>query len=378
MFLHRFHTLRLTLVGLLCALLAGCGAPLATVTPTVAPTASGAPLSTVAPAATVSPQPEAYWPTADWRTSPPEAQGMDAARLAQMLTRIQQQHLALHSLLVIRHGYIVSETYFPPYAQASRHQLYSCTKSFVATLVGIALDQGYIDRTSHRVLDYFPQRTFDNLEASKAAMTLDDLLTMRSGLAWHEGDAAYQDMYYSSDWVKYVLDEPMAVPPGSQFNYCSGCSHVLAAIVQQATGVSLREYAEKNLFEPLGITSVQWDTDAAGLPIGGWGLQITPREMAKLGYLYLHQGQWDGQQVVSAAWVKTATQKHTGTDSSLGYGYQWWTYPTWGAYAALGRYGQTIFVIPEADLVVVTTAQLDNHDEIFKLIEQFIYPAVRD
>jgi CubicO group peptidase (beta-lactamase class C family) len=373
---RRFHRTCVTLLGLLGLLLAGCRTPLPAATPAVTPTLTTAPkLATVAPAPS---RPDDYWPTADWRTSSPEAQGMDADRLGQMLAHIQQTRLALHSLLIIRHGYIVSETYFEPYQRATRHELYSCTKSFVATLVGIALDQGYIDHTDHRVLDYFPQYTFANPEASKTAMTVEDLLTMRSGLDWHEGDSAYASLYRSSDWVKYVLDEPMAQPPGSQFNYCSGCSHVLSAIVQRATGVNPRQYAEKNLFEPLGLTDVQWDTDAAGLPIGGWGLHITPRDMAKLGYLYLHAGDWEGQPVVSAAWVKTTTEKHTGTDGTLGYGYQWWTYPTWGAYAALGRYGQTIFVIPQADLVIVTTAALDNHDVIFQLIEDYIYPAVRN
>ena len=127
------------------------------------------------------------------------------------------------------------------------------------------------------------------------------------------------------------------------------------------------------------ITGVAWEMDAANIPIGGWGLQVTPRDMAKLGYLYLHNGTWDGQQIVSAEWVRAATSKHTETDSriGLGYGYQWWTYPSYGAYAALGRYGQTIFVAPDLDLVVVTTAQVDGHDPLFALIEEFVVPAVK-
>ncbi len=121
-----------------------------------------------------------------------------------------------------------------------------------------------------------------------------------------------------------------------QFNYCSGCSHVLSAIIQAKTRMNTRDFAEKELFRPSGITDVRWDADAQGIPIGGWGLQITPRDMAKLGYLYLRDGVWEGRQIVSSAWVKAATEKHTPTDGPLGYGYQWWTYPRWGAYAALG------------------------------------------
>ncbi len=302
---------------------------------------------------------------------------MDSQKLAQMLDAIQRQHLNLHSLLVIRNGYLVSETYFDPYHQDTRHELYSCTKSFVSTLIGIAIDKGYIDGTDHRIVDYFSERTFANLDRQKEEMTLEDVLTMRSGLDWQEEDAVFRELYRSPDWVKFVLDLPMAQPAGSGFHYCSGCSHLLSAILQQTTAVGTRDFAEQYLFKPLGISNAKWETDAAGIPIGGWGLQITPRDMAKLGYLYLRGGKWEGQQIVSAGWVEKATQEHTGTDSDLGYGYQWWTYPSLGAYTALGRYGQTIFVIPDFDLIVVTTADMDGHDEIFQLIEQYILPALR-
>jgi CubicO group peptidase (beta-lactamase class C family) len=138
-----------------------------------------------------------------------------------------------------------------------------------------------------------------------------------------------------------------------------------------------RDFAEQYLFQPLGISNVRWDTDAAGIPIGGWGLQLTPRDMAKLGYLYLQDGEWDGRQIISAQWVENATRKHTETDGDLGYGYQWWTHPSLAGYTALGRYGQTIFVIPEADLVIVTTAEIEDHDEVFQLIERYILPAAQ-
>ncbi len=337
------------------------------------PSSRGAP-STGQPAAEVS----GYFPTNGWRTSSSEEQGIDSQKLAQLLAAIEEQHLNLHSLLIIRNGYLIRENYFGSYQPDTRHELFSCTKSFIATLIGIALDKAYIDNTGHRVMDFLPERTFANLDGQKAAMTLEDLLTMRSGLDWQEGDPAIRAMYLSSDWVKLVLDEPMAVSPGSQFNYCSGCSHVLSAILQQATDMNPRDFADQYLFKPLGITNVNWDTDADGTSIGGWGLQITPRDMAKLGYLYLHRGQWDGQQIVSSQWVENATSTHTKTDNNLGYGYQWWTYPSLDAYTALGLGGQTIFVIPKWNLIIVTTAELDNHDPIYRLIEQYIVPAVRD
>ena len=318
-----------------------------------------------------------YFPTTGWLTASPEEQGMDAQRLDQMLNKIREENLNLHSLLIIRNGYIVSETYFSNNRQDTPHELYSITKSFIATLVGIALDRGDIQRLDQRVLEIIPAETIENLDANKERMTIEHLLTMRPGLDWQEGDSAYRQMYMSSDWVRYVLDKPMIHPPGEVFNYCSGCSHVLSAVLQQVTGMNPLDFAKQALFEPLGISQIAWDLDADGIPIGGWGLHLTPRDMAKLGYLYLNDGMWDGKRIVSAEWVKAATQKHTDTDNILGYGYQWWIYPSYGAYAALGLYGQMVFVAPEANLIVVTTAGLDNHNEIFRLVEESILPAVQ-
>jgi len=335
-------------------------------------------LSMGMPSATPQPALDApAWPTAGWRTSSPAEQGMDAAKLSEMLEAVKSQNLNLHSLLVIRNGAIVSENYFGSNDPNTRHELYSCTKSFIATLVGMAIDKGAISGIGQPVVGFFPNRTFKNANALKSSMTLEHLLTMTSGLDWLEGDPTYQAMYMSRDWVGYVMDISMRSLPGGAFNYCSGCSHVLSAIIQASTRMNTRDFAEKELFRPLGITNVRWDADAQGLPIGGWGLQITPRDMAKLGYLYLHDGIWDGQQIVSSAWVKAATEKHTPTDGPLGYGYQWWTYPQWGAYAALGRYGQMIFVVPDLNLIVVTTAAAGGHDAIFRLIDEYIVPAAQ-
>jgi CubicO group peptidase (beta-lactamase class C family) len=315
------------------------------------------------------------WPTQGWRSETPESQGMDAALLAKGLDYINQNGIALHSLLIIRHGAIVSETYFPTYNAETLHELYSVTKSFTSTAVGMALDRGKLQSVDQRVLDFFPGQEFSNSEARKETMKLENLLTMTSGLDWVESDASYRAMYMSSDWVKLVMDLPMAVDPGSKFLYCSGCSHVLSAIVRQATGENLRDYVQKNLFKPLGIEKYTWEEDIQGVSIGGWGLSLAPRDMAKLGYLFLHKGQWDGQQIVSTGWVEKATQQHVTTEGEDGYGYQWWILPSVGGYAALGRYGQTIFVAPEQDMIIVTTAEEPDHENIFRLIKDFILKA---
>lgn len=357
------HT-ALALLWLLGMLVAGCGQPAPTAAPSSVPDL---------PSATND------WPTSGWRTSTPAAQGMDPHKLTLLLEDVQQKQLKLHSLLIIRNGYIVSETYFEHYTAQTPHELYSVTKSVVATLVGIAIDKRSIDAVGHPVVDFFRGSSFEHPDARKDAMTLEDVLTMRTGLDWQEQDSTFRAMYQSRDWVQFMLDMPMHAQPGQQFRYCSGCSHLLSAIIQQRTAMNTRDFAQQALFDPLGINTVAWEQDRQGIPIGGWGLQLTPRDMAKLGYLYLHKGMWDGRQIVPAAWIDAAVQRHTATDSTLGlgYGYQWWTYPSLGAYVALGRYGQTIFVAPDLQLIVVTTAEIDGHAAIFELIERSIVPAVQ-
>ena len=318
-----------------------------------------------------------YWPTKGWRSTTPEEQGMDSARLAGMLEAIDRQDLNVHGVLVVRNGYIVTEAYLHPYQADTRHVLYSCTKSFVSALVGIAIDEGHIAGVEKPVLSFFPKRAFANVDGRKQALTLEHLLTMTAGLEWTEGDPAYAGMVASRDWLSFMVDRPMAEPPGTRFNYCSGCSYVLSAIVHEATGVGTLQFARNQLFEPLGIANVEWEADRNGVANGGWGLHLTPREMAKLGYLYLNGGYWDGEQIVPAAWVEASVEQHVKTDEDFGYGYQWWSYPRLGAYLARGRAGQVIFVAPEQKMVVVFTADVASDRPLLNLIEDHIAPAVR-
>jgi len=205
--------------------------------------------------------------------------------LAEMLDAIHDERLPLHSLLIFRNGYLVSENYFNGYNAGRRHEIFSCTKSFAATLVGIAVDQGLIHSVDDRILSYFPGQSFEAKDSSKDAMTLADVLTMTAGLRWTDTGAAFQNLYASRDWARYMLDLPMDAPPGQRWNYCSGCSHLLTSILQRVASQGTLAFAQTNLFEPLGIKNYQWETDAAGVPIGGWGLRMAPRELATLGYL---------------------------------------------------------------------------------------------
>jgi len=327
-------------------------------------------------AAAAAPEAGDFWPTLGWRTSTPQEQGMDAARLDDALQAAERK-MNLHGLVIVRHGYIVQEKYFSGYTVGANHDLFSCTKSFISALMGIAIDKGYVAGISRPVLGFFPEHPFGASDSRKRSLTVQNLLTMSSGLDWVEGDETYARMYalLDGDWIRFVLDLPMAAEPGTRFSYSSGNSHVLAAIIQKSSGKDLYDFARESLFGPLGITDPRWERDPKGLPIGGWGLRLSPRDMAKLGYLYLHGGLWDGKQVVPAAWVHDSTQPQIRADGGWSYGYQWWVDADVPFFAALGRYGQCIFVVPRLDLVVVFTAHIDSNDQERDLLKNYIIPA---
>jgi CubicO group peptidase (beta-lactamase class C family) len=317
------------------------------------------------------------WPTQDWPTGDPASHGVDAGRLRAMTDYIKLKGLDIEAIVVIRDGVVVFEQYGPGQGPNTRAEVYSVTKSFASTLVGIARRKGLLQDLDAPILALLPDE-YQNVDERKQAMTLDDVLTMRSGLKWDD-NTSISPFYSSPDPVKYMLDLPMAAEPGTRFNYCTGCSHLLMALIEKETGMPALEFAKQELFDPLGIRNPGWVADRDGLPLGGWGLQLSAREMAKLGYLFLRGGTWDGKEIVTPEWVKAATARHTDSDSTIGtgYGYQWWTNAQHPAYMALGRFGQTVYVNPEKDLVVAIRAQLPNHDAVYYLIDKYIEPAVK-
>jgi CubicO group peptidase (beta-lactamase class C family) len=376
------------------ALLVSCHSnPLPTTQPTATDVLRGSAPEPTRPAATESQGPAAtessnmerdraqpeeavYWPTKAWRVAAPEEQGMDAALLQEMLDAINEQNLSVDSVVVVHNGYIVTERCYSPYKKDTPHEVYSITKSVVSALIGIAIQEGYINSVEEPVLDLFPGRTFENDDARKRSMTLEHLLTMSSGLEWD-----WDEMVSSRDWVQYVLDQPMYIEPGKEFLYSSGNAHVLSAVIQEASGQNTHEFAQQHLFDPLGIAETNWQKDIDGIVKGGWGLKLVPRDMAKLGYLYLNKGVWDGQQIVPTSWIEATTAKHIQVPEPLEpwdlyMGYLWWLHED-GPYAAHGMKGQFIYVIPESDLVVVFTG--DIPDAKFAqpqlLIRDYIIPA---
>ncbi len=335
-----------------------------------------------------APEPDT-WPTRGWQTRTPEEQGLDSSRLQAMFTAIQERQLDLHSLLVVRNGYLVVEAYFDPYEAGDLHTVESNTKSVIATLIGIAIDQGKIGSVDQTLLDFFPGATIQNRDAYKDAIRLHDLLAMTPGLDCEDFSAAAQGMYASPDWVQYLLDLPMKTAPGETWVYCSGAAHLASAILERSTGMQARGYANQFLFKPLGIpgaTLANWGGDPQNITNGIAGLYLRPADLAKLGLLYLHKGRWEDQQVVSRAWIEAATreQAYIGPDEYVGgldrrFGYLFSIFPDQGMYGYLGRAGQELFVIPEQNLVVVFTAGLEVGQEasLLDLVNEFIRPAVQ-
>jgi CubicO group peptidase (beta-lactamase class C family) len=306
---------------------------------------------------------------------------MDSLQLAAMLEAIRERDHGIDSVTVVRKGAIVADATVYPFKPDSRHVIHSCTKSIVSALIGIAIDQGHLDGLEQPVLDIFSGRTAAHLDADKEAMTLEHVLMMASGLECRDSYLyrwrGLRQMRQSEDWVQFVLDLPMAEPPGTRFEYCNGASFLLSAIIQEATGVNAAEFAQRHLFGPLGIQDVVWPANPRGISVGWGELHMRPHDMAKIGYLYLNEGQWDGQQVVPAEWVSASTRKQISTTLQDGYGYQWWVTDD-GAYMALGYAGQYIVVVPEQDLVVVFTSDLAEEDFYVPqgLLDEFIIPAV--
>jgi CubicO group peptidase (beta-lactamase class C family) len=311
-----------------------------------------------------SPEPQAsetVWPTKGWETSTAEEQGMDSGALAQLVDTVGSYKQ--DSLLIVRHGKIVTEVYYAPYAAGISHQVKSVTKSVISTLVAIALREGILDSVDHPVLDLFSDRPIENVDDRKKMITVQNLLDMTSGLNWKEEkyapDETITRMFESSDPTQFVLNQPMSDVPGTRFYYNGGNPYVLSALITKKTGKSAFEFARKELFGPLGIESADWGhTDAQGVTNGEGWLLLTPRDMAKVGYLYLRGGIWDGKPMIASSWVDRASEGAVKTYSGFHYANLWWSLPEKGAYMAFGHNSQIIIVLPKLDIVAVITGAL--------------------
>jgi len=297
------------------------------------------------------------WPTNAWPSSAPEAQGVDSGRLADALAEIHARHIPIHSLLIERHGTIVLDSYFYPFADHKAHNVYSVTKSVTSMLVGIAMAQHRLADLNAPIFSLLPLQTSD--DPRKAHITLANLLSMTSGLDCRgDGNTSLlQQMLRSPHLAAYMLGRPATAEPGKVFDYCGGNSEVVSAVLTERTGSSALEFARQELFAPLGITKVAWSTDSDRVSHGWGDLELQPRDMAKLGYLWLHHGRWEDKQVIPAEYLAQALTSHIDVQPGIAYGYGMWLYPghTPVDFEANGTGGQRITVIPGLDMVEVTT-----------------------
>jgi CubicO group peptidase (beta-lactamase class C family) len=306
---------------------------------------------------------EPLWPTTGWQTSSPEEQGMESAVLARLVDF--GTTLSLDSLLIARHGRIVLDAYYAPYAVDIPHVVNSSTKAVIGTLTALAIKDGLLDGADHRMLDLFADRSIANLDDRKKAVTLQHLLDMTSGIDWKEPltgrPESVFEMERSPDWVKFILDRPMATAPGDIFNYDSGNPHLLSAVLSKVTGMSASDYAKARLFGPLGISTWNWRQDPQGISTGGYGLAMQPRDMAKIGYLYLRHGEWEGKQLVPSDWVERAghatVNMNLPGEPELRYSNLFWALPKKHVYMAVGYHCQVIMVFSDLDIVTVMTAR---------------------
>jgi CubicO group peptidase (beta-lactamase class C family) len=333
------------------------------------------------------------WPTQSWPRSSPGEQGLDPASLDRLVATIRANEKIrnIHSLLVVRNGFLVLEEYFAGHDAVELHTLQSVSKSFTSALVGIAIDEGGIEGVEERVVSFFPEleEEIDNLDDRKRRMTLDDLRTMRSGTDYTEGgsDTPHSRLNrMSRGWTEFILDRPMISEPGTKFRYDSGAVILTSAILKARYGVHADSFTEEHLFKPLGIKRYDWFANAEGHPHTGGGLDLRSRDMAKFGLLYLRGGRWEDEQVVPAAWVATSLSRHVTfgrkRGRSVGYGYWWWVLPPdpdgtgqQDIYGAFGFRGQYIFLVPEHDMVVVVTAGGRDYSEE-KAPQDFLYSHI--
>ena len=313
-------------------------------------------------------------------TSIPEEQGINSQILADMLAYIEKNKFDIDSVLIIRNGYRVLDAYFHPFSRGKKHHIYSCTKSIMSALIGIAIDKGYIQGVDQPLLDFFPDREIANMDDRKKAITLRHLLMMAPGLKCRDsylyGWRGLKQMRYSYDWAQFVLDLPMEAVPGKKFEYSNGVSYLLSVIIQLTTKMNALDFARQHLFDPMGITDVEWERSPEGVDLGYGEMWLQPYDMAKIGLLYLNEGKWGDRQILPSTWIKVSTAAHIAAKPFDHYGYHWWV-DSAGNYAAAGYKGQRIFVVPDKHLVIVVTASLKAIDSAISdvLLSSYILPA---
>ncbi|KJD41230.1 beta-lactamase [Paenibacillus polymyxa] len=275
--------------------------------------------------------------------------------------------LETRSCLIEQQGNMIMDYYREPQIANQLYKINSCTKSVISALVSMAMDQQLVPKPETPILEFFPQLAKDS-DPRKRDITIEHLLTMSAGFNWTEfgGQNSFPTMSKTSNWVQFVLSQPLSHLPGTRMEYSSGCSQLLATLLRSASGQAVAEFAEEQLFQPLGIDNYHWETDPQGTHTGGFGLHLRPLDMLKFGRLYLNEGSWEGRQIIQTETVRYSTRPFlpASKPQKAYYGCHWWassfsdeeTGTEIDYFYALGFGGQYIIVVPSYDLVVVLTA----------------------
>jgi CubicO group peptidase (beta-lactamase class C family) len=309
---------------------------------------------------------------------PPEAQRVRSSGIHDFIESLESIG-SVHSFMLVRHGAVVAEQWWSPGVPDVAAEIWSVSKSFTSTAVGLVIAESRLALTD-RVVELLSDETPERIDDQLAHLTVRDLLTMTTG---HAVESLPDDeRTITSRWAQHILAEPLEFEPGTHFQYNSGASYLLSAIVQTVTGEPLLDYLTPRLFEPLGIQNPAWLVSPQGINTGGWGLRLRTEDLAKFGQLLLQRGQWMGRTLLPSEWVDEATTRqasngdsHEPDDWRQGYGYQFWRCRH-GAYRADGMLGQFCVVMPEQDAVVVLTGDVDDMAAELNLVWKHVLPAL--
>ncbi len=312
---------------------------------------------------------------ADLPRSTPESQGVSSSAIIAFIEAADRRIDSLHSFMLLRHGRVVAEGWWSPYRADAPHSLYSLSKSFTSTGVGLAVAERKLS-LDQEVLAFFPEDAPAQPSNNLKAMRISDLLRMSTG---HQTEPPRTP---DEAWTKTFLAHPVPFKPGTHFMYNTSATYMLSAIVQKVTGETVLDYLQTRLFAPLGIEHPTWETSPQGITAGGYGLSLRTEDIARFGQLYLQKGQWQGKQLVPEAWVEAATARQTSNGSNpdsdwdQGYGYQFWRCRH-GAYRGDGAFGQYCIVLPEQDAVIAITSGVRDMQSVLNLVWEKLLPAMQ-
>jgi Beta-lactamase len=312
---------------------------------------------------------------ADLPRSTPEEQGVSSSGILEFINAVDKEIDSLNSFMLLRHGHVVAEGWWSPYDPQAPHSLYSLSKSFTSTAVGLAISEGKL-RVDDPVIKFFPDELPSEPSNNLKAMRVSDLLRMATGQQTEPPRTP------EANWVKTFLAHPVPFKPGTHFLYNTSATYMQSAIVQKVTGATVLDYLRPRLFEPLGIENPTWELSPQGISTGGYGLSVRTEDIAKFGQLYLQKGVWQGKQLVPKEWIDEATARQVSNGSNpssdwdQGYGYQFWRCRH-GAYRGDGAFGQYCIVLPQQDAVIAITSGLKEMQSVMNLIWEKLLPAMK-